>query len=32
MAQRYKPKYLRENDKTLLQLTSRATDDGWLKS
>lgn len=30
-AQKYTPKYLRENDKSLLQYTSRATDDGWLE-
>ena len=30
-AQKFKPKYLRENDKSFLQLTSQATDDGWLE-
>ena len=30
-AQKFKPKYLRENDKSFLQLTSRATDDGWIE-
>ena len=30
-AQKFTPKYLRENDKSLLALTSRATDDGWLE-
>ncbi|AQG78234.1 M4 family metallopeptidase [Spirosoma montaniterrae] len=27
---KFKPKYLRENDKTLLNLTSYASDNGWL--
>ena len=31
LAQKFKPKYLRENDKSLLALTSNATDDGWLE-
>lgn len=30
-AQKFKPKYLRENDKSFLQLTSRTTDDGWIE-
>ena len=29
--QKFTPKYLRENDKALLALTSNATDDGWLE-
>ena len=31
LAQKYAPKYLRENDKSFLQLTSRATDNGWIE-
>lgn len=30
-AQKYTPKYLRENDKALLALTSNATSYGWLE-
>lgn len=29
-AQKFNPKYLRENDKTILTFTSNATEDGWL--
>lgn len=28
---KFKPKYLRENDRAFLQLTSQATDNGWVE-
>jgi hypothetical protein len=30
LAQNYKPKYLRQNDKAFTDLTVRITDDGWI--
>ena len=31
LAQKYQPKYLREDDKTFKNLTARADNDGWIE-